>query len=79
MNVAIISASWLFLVLCIHTPTQQELAQKMKDDAEMAELMQYLKDNEEEINRYMVELIYSKHDEQKPLRDYVSRTEDKGQ
>lgn len=74
MNVAIISAAWVFLIICINTPTQQELAQKMKDDAEMAELMQYLKDNEEEINRYMVELIYSKHDEQKTLRDYVSRS-----
>jgi hypothetical protein len=48
---------WVLAVIIMHTPDNEELIQRMKNDAEIERLAQYLRDNRDEIDRYLVECV----------------------
>lgn len=48
---------WVLAVIIMHTPDNEDLIQRIKSDHEIQVMAQYLRDNREEIDRYMVECV----------------------
>jgi hypothetical protein len=48
---------WVLAVIIMHSNSNEDLAERMKNDQEIQVMAQYLRDNREEIDRYMVECV----------------------
>jgi hypothetical protein len=57
MNVLPVIAAWVFITIAVNLPNNEEALQRLKNDAEIQRLAQYLRDNQDDIDWYMTECV----------------------
>lgn len=57
MNSIPVFAAWIVITIVMSAPNNEEALERMKNDKEIQELANYLRENKEEINRYLIESV----------------------
>lgn len=62
MNIPPVIAAWVFIVIATYPPQDENELERIRNDQEIQMLAKYLRENREEIDRYMLECVLEKED-----------------